>query len=186
MADVPRKKGRALSCLGRFRRDGRGVAAIEFALILPFMAILYFGAIEVSLLISADRKVTETASALADLVARTDTITAAEMTNVFDASRALFQPYDVSTVQMRVTSLVEKNGAAKVDWSKGRNMAARNAGDTVAVEPGVLPTSGSVIMAEITYNYQTVLGFFLKDGLVLHETFFLRPRMSDTVAWSSN
>jgi Flp pilus assembly protein TadG len=174
-----------LSLLERFRRDGRGIAAIEFALILPFMAILYFGAIEVSLLISADRKVTETASALADLVSRTDTINTAEMSNVFDASRALFVPYDVSTVQMRVTSLVEKNGVAKVDWSKGRNIDPRNAGDNVTLDPGVLPTNGSVIMAEITYNYQTALGFFLKDGMVLHETFFLRPRMSDTVVWSN-
>ncbi len=181
---VPSKSG-LLSLLGRFRRDGRGIAAIEFALILPFLAILYFGAIEVSLLISADRKVTETASALADLVSRTDTINTAEMSNVFDASRALFVPYDVSTVQMRVTSLVEKNGAAKVDWSKGRNIGPRNVGDTVTVDPGVLPTSGSVIMAEISYNYQTALGFFLKDGMVLHETFYLRPRMSDTVVWSS-
>jgi Flp pilus assembly protein TadG len=186
MANLFRRKRGLVPFIGRFRRDGRGVAAIEFALILPFMAILYFGAIEVSLLIGADRKVTETASALADLVARTDTIDATGMSNVFDASRALFEPYNVSTVQMRITSLVEKNGAAKVDWSKSRNMAARNSGDTVTVEPGVLPKGGSVIMAEVTYNYQTVLGFFLKDGMRLHETFYLRPRMSDTVAWSSN
>jgi Flp pilus assembly protein TadG len=180
----PQKRG-LLSFVGRFNRDRRGLAAIEFALILPFMAILYFGAIEISLLISADRKVTETASSLADLVARTDTINAADISNVFDASRALFEPYDVSTVQLRITSLVDKDGVAKVDWSQGRNMAPRNAGDTVTVEPGVLPSSGSVIMAEVSYNYQTALGFFLKDGMVLQETFFLRPRMSDTVTWST-
>jgi Flp pilus assembly protein TadG len=174
-----------LALFSRFRRDARGLAAIEFALILPFMAILYFGAIEVSLLISADRKVTETASALADLVARTDSINAADISNVFDASRALFEPYDASTVQMRITSLVDKDKVATVDWSQGRNIAPRNAGDTVVVEPGVLPASGSVIMAEVSYNYQTALGFFLKDGMMLHETFYLRPRMSDTVAWST-
>ncbi|MEP7209403.1 MAG: TadE/TadG family type IV pilus assembly protein [Alphaproteobacteria bacterium] len=159
---------------------------MEFALILPFMALLYFGAIELSLLISADRKVTETASALADLVARTDTINAADVSNVFDASRALFEPYDASTVEMRITSLIDKDGVAKVDWSQGRNIAARNAGDTVTVQAGVLPASGSVIMAEVSYNYKTALGFFLKDGMVLHETFFLRPRMSDSVIWSTN
>ena len=158
---------------------------MEFALILPFMTILYFGAIEISLLIGADRKVTETASALADLVARADTVNAGEISDVFDASRALFQPYDASNVHMRISSLVEKNGAAEVDWSQGRNMEPRKAGDMVAVEAGVLPTNGSVIMAEVSYNYKTALGFFLKDGMVLQDTFFLRPRMSDTVTWST-
>ena len=186
MANLRQPNLRPRSFLGRFRNDHRGVAAIEFALILPFLAILYFGAIEVSLLISADRKVTETASVLADLVSRTATINAADMSNVFDASRALFEPYDVSTVQMRVTSLIEKNGVAQVDWSKGRNAVPRIVGDAVTLDAGVLPTNGSVIMAEITYNYRSVLGFFLKDGMVLHETFYLRPRASDTVVWSNS
>src|SRR5579871_1572756 len=72
-----------LALLRRFSHAKGGLAAIEFALILPFMALLYFGSIEVSLLISADRKVSQTASSLADLVARVDTINPSGVSDVF-------------------------------------------------------------------------------------------------------
>ncbi|MBI1361941.1 MAG: pilus assembly protein [Alphaproteobacteria bacterium] len=174
----------SFSLLRKFGADTRGLAAIEFALILPFMAILYFGAIETSLVISADRKVTETASSLADLVARTDTIDADEIADVFDAARAMFEPYAVDGVEMRVTSIIDDSGVSRVDWSKAKNLDPLRMGDKVKLEPGIMPTGGSVIMAEISYNYKSSLGFFLKDGIVLHQTFYLRPRMSDQVTWS--
>jgi Flp pilus assembly protein TadG len=169
-----------------FLADRRGVAAVEFALILPFMAILYFGSIEVSLMISADRKVSQTASSLADLVARTDEIDTAQITDVFDAATALFEPYNAATAQMRVTSVVDSGGGvAKVAWSKARNAAVRNVGDTITLEPGVLPTGGSVIMAEVVYPYQSALGVFMPEGMTLHETFYLRPRNSPKVEWKN-
>jgi len=171
--------------LRSFGRDKGGVAALEFALILPFMALLYFGAIEISLMISADRKVTQTASSIADLVARTDTISTAGMSDVFDAADALFAPYSTSIAQLRVTSLVDTGGVAKVDWSQARNAPARAKGETVKLDDGVLPTGGSVIMAEVVYPYSSVLGIFMKDGVSLHETFFLRPRNSDKVEFKS-
>ena len=149
------------------------------------MALLYFGAIEVSLMISADRKVTQTASSLADLVARTDVIDTPGMSDVFDAANSLFTPYNTSTVQMRVSSLIDTGGVAKVAWSKARNGSERDKGSTVLVDAGVLPAGGSVIMAEVVYPYQSVLGVFMKDGVSLHETFFLRPRNSDKVDFKS-
>lgn len=166
-----------------FLSNRRGVAAVEFALILPFMAVLYFGSIEVSLMISADRKVTQTASALADLVARTDAIDQPQMDDVFEAAGALFQPYDAATAQLRVTSIVDDDGKAKVAWSKGKNATPRAAGDEVALDPGVLPTGGSVVMAEVSYHYASVLGVFMKDGMQLSETFYLRPRNAPKVEW---
>ncbi|MAC38359.1 MAG: pilus assembly protein TadE, partial [Oceanicaulis sp.] len=56
--------------LHRFWRDCRGLSAVEFALIAPVMILLYLGAVDLSLVLSIDRKVTSAASALADLVAQ--------------------------------------------------------------------------------------------------------------------
>ena len=39
-----------LAKLRRFGRNKKGVSAVEFALILPVFALLYFGSIEVSFL----------------------------------------------------------------------------------------------------------------------------------------
>ncbi len=40
-------------------------------------------------------------------------------------------------------------------------------------------------MAEVSYDYKAALGFFLKDGMVMSQTFYVRPCMSDQVAWSA-
>ena len=67
----------ASSLRARFRRLARrwtasdeGVAAVEFGLIVPIMAVMFIGAVELSQAITVDRRVTQVASSTADLVAR--------------------------------------------------------------------------------------------------------------------
>jgi Flp pilus assembly protein TadG len=58
------------SFLGRlhiFSDDKRGVSAVEFALLAPFMIGLYLGGVEISDGIGIDRKVTLAAGAIANL-----------------------------------------------------------------------------------------------------------------------
>ena len=71
--------------LRRFAGDRRGASAVEFALIAPFMILLYLGAVEIILALSIDRKITSAASALADLVAQDDVITDGEMADIMTA-----------------------------------------------------------------------------------------------------
>jgi Flp pilus assembly protein TadG len=77
---------RALRNLGR---DRRGASAIEFALLAPLMIGLYIGCVEISEGIAADRKVTLTAGAVANLTAQVTTITPADMSNILAASTAI-------------------------------------------------------------------------------------------------
>ncbi len=171
--------------LRRLRDDRRGVSAVEFALILPVLALLYMGSIEVSFMMMADRKVTNSASALGDLVARGTTIQKAEMDNIFDSAEAIFQPYEGGQAKMRVSSLVEDKGKAKVAWSRGKNMGARGTGSTVTVPDGILPPGGSIIYAEVGFDYSSSLGFFVQGKKNLNEEFFLRPRRVDEVKISN-
>jgi len=61
---------RAGGLLRRWKADSEGVAAVEFAMIVPIMAIMFIGAVELSQAITVDRRVSQVASATADLVAR--------------------------------------------------------------------------------------------------------------------
>ena len=63
---------RRLVGIGRLASDERGVAAVEFALILPFLLLLFLGTIEASSLITVDRRVNVISGTVGDLVARTD------------------------------------------------------------------------------------------------------------------
>src|SRR5712671_5388223 len=54
----------------RIAGDRAGTAAVEFALIMPLFVTLFFGTFEVANLLLADMKLTATAQAAADVLAR--------------------------------------------------------------------------------------------------------------------
>ena len=91
--------------LKRFGGDRRGVSAVEFALLAPVMIALYLGMVEVSDGIGADRKVSLTASTLANLTAQYTTISSTDMSNILDASSAIITPYSASNLSMTVSCI---------------------------------------------------------------------------------
>ncbi len=163
-----------------------GVAALEFALILPLLAIMYFGTIEISLLVEANRRVTSTTSSIADLVARTSEVNYCEIEDVFFASSRIIREKDPTKVKMRITSIVEdpKSGKPTVEWSQGRGgQSAHAEGTNVTVETGIMPSAGSVIFAEVEYSYDTPFQHIVPSTSKLKKQFYLRPRQSKKVTW---
>ena len=76
-----------------FQRDSRGVSAIEFAFIFPVMITMYMGAVDISQVLTADRKITTLASTAADLVAQAETLTAADLTDIYSAAAEIVAPF---------------------------------------------------------------------------------------------
>ena len=72
-----------------FRRDTRGVSAVEFALLAPFMIALYLGSVQLTLGLTADRKVSQVANSVADLVTQDDFITDADLIDIYAAADAI-------------------------------------------------------------------------------------------------
>lgn len=170
--------------LRRFRRDARGLSAIEFALVLPVMVTFFLGAVEVSTAMIADRKMSNLASTLADLVAQDDAVSSAEMTQIFDAAASMLYPMDPAAATMRVSSVVaDAAGVTRVAWSDGRNIAARAANSIYTMpQANMVPPGGSVIVAEVTLTYRSPVGEFMIAGISMADQFMLRPRRSLVVA----
>ena len=88
---------RTLGLARRYRADKRGVAAIEFALILPIMFVMFVGAVELSQAITVDRRVTQAASSVADLVARKEkSISTTEISDIMKIGGYIMEPYSHS------------------------------------------------------------------------------------------
>lgn len=162
--------------------DRCGLAAIEFAMLLPLMVTLFLGVVEVSQGIATDRKVTITARTVADLVAQAATINNADMTNVLNAAAAVMSPYPVANLKVVVSSVsIDANGKATVDWSDTLNGTAHAPGSTVTVPDALKLPKTTLIWGEAEYLYTPSVGYVLTGSLTLKDQIYMRPRQSDCV-----
>lgn len=104
----------------RFWRSADGVAATEFALILPLMTLLFFGMLESSDLFTVKRRIANAGNSLADLVSQRPTITVAEVNDAIAGVKRLLEPTDTSTLTLRIISVVKgpnTSDPVTVHWS---------------------------------------------------------------------
>jgi Flp pilus assembly protein TadG len=167
----------------RLGADARGVAAVEFALLVPILVLLYFGMAELTQGALAERRAQHTASSVSDLVAQDSTITAAQVDDVFDVGGAIVYPFPTTSLQMRVTSITtDSHSNATVDWSRASGgMTALTKGSSITVSSNIISASQSVIRAETTYVYTPAIGLIIKAPITFHETSYSRPRLSNQV-----
>ena len=166
-----------------FVADGRGFAAIEFALIVPLMLVMFFGTVEFSSAIAIDRKVTLMARTLSDLTSQSTTVADADMTNFFAASTAIIAPYDATPVSATITELyVDSTQTAHVQWSKGS--AARAQRSTVSIPTTLAVANTYLIFSEVSYIYTPSVGHVLKNLITLSDVAYTRPRQSACVYYS--
>jgi Flp pilus assembly protein TadG len=172
--------------IGRhFRRDERGVSAIEFALIFPLMITMYLGAVDISQVLTADRKITTLASTAADLVAQAETLSAADLADIYDAASEIVMPFSEADLSIVITSIeIDGGGDPAVDWSNAFNGTARATVSDLTIPNGMIEAGGSVILAEVSYLYDSIITKFVGNDFLLDDAFFLRPRQSEKVEYT--
>jgi Flp pilus assembly protein TadG len=177
--------GRAGGLLRRLFGDRSGVAAVEFALLLPIMLSLYIGGLEISDGFTIKRKVTNTTSALGDLVTRTEEISTAEMTDILEAASAVIVPYDVGNLKIKVSQVyVNEDSVAQVVWSAAQNDTAWAKDTTITLPDGVNLPDSFLIVTEVHYNFDPALGYVFTGSIDVSDTFYLKPRLSDSVCYN--
>lgn len=189
---ILREAIRGIARAQAFGRSQAGVAAVEFALVLPVMIVMYLGMTEVTVGVNTDRKLTLLSRSLADLTSRANTISPAEMSNIFAASTAVMQPYDGSKVKMAVTSVLVTPGpnsttVGTVDWScaQGTGATKRGTGTNYPVPAG-FTTATSFILVETAMTYVPMFGGRFLGGtssINLGETTPWPVRNGGQVSW---
>lgn len=171
--------GPTMRPFSRFARATRGIVAVEFALIVPFLVTLLYGTAELGNVYMLDRKINRTANIGADLVAQGETITDAELTDVLDAMDEILKPYSIATRKIVLSSIYHDpvDDRVEVDWSVARNDSALVAGNVYALTPNLITTGESVIMVNFEYTYTPKFATFL-GSLTITEEAYLRPRLT--------
>ena len=81
------------SRLAQFVKEIRALGAVEFALIVPVMLLVWVGTVELAELHLASRKVTVAAQTAADLIAQEKSVTESQLEDVVAAVNAIMVPY---------------------------------------------------------------------------------------------
>jgi Flp pilus assembly protein TadG len=162
----------------------RGVAAVEFAFVLPVMLLIYFGIVEVGQGVMIQRKVTNLTRAIGDLTAQTRsaTISDAEMTGVFDAAGTIMMPFTSVTPGMVVSSIVIDDGrVARVCWSSQPTGGTAAPPDVSKLPDSVRIARTSVIMATASYEFEPVIGYIITGKIPISGgPFYMRARTGKT------
>lgn len=182
-------RARLNQLLTRFRASEQGVAAVEFALIMPFLLALYLGSIEASALFTADKRVNTVSSTVGDLVSQwnpdDNAISESTLDTYFDAAEGIMVPYAVEGVKQVVSLVfVDSSGGTHVLWSKqsgggtthtvGQSFPALEESSNTHTNEGA--RGGCVVAAETSYSYLPVLGQVFTHAIDLSHTNYFIPR----------
>src|SRR5689334_1706192 len=174
----------AANRFGRFIRDRRGNAAVEFAFIVPLMLALFFGTVEFSSAVSAQRKVVLAARTMSDLVSQSSVVDDNDLTNFYRAAQAIMYPFPTSPdFKVRITSLyvdpTTKIGKPRWSMAWGSGLTKLTSSDNVTLPTALQVGDTYLVYAEVKYKYVPAVGYMMdKMGKQLDDQTFTRPRQS--------
>src|SRR6201996_9229890 len=87
----------------KFSTAADGVAATEFAIVVPFMLVLLVGGAELGDGMAINVKVSATAHSVADMVTQNTALSTTSMHNILTGAASIIAPYPVSQNQLTVT-----------------------------------------------------------------------------------
>lgn len=143
--------------LERVANDDRGVAAVEFAFVLPILAIMLLGTVEVARAVDADRRFGNATAMTTDLIAREQDLTDADLNGMMLAIQHMMRPYDANTLSLGVIAVrapMTVGEQPRVEWSYSHNGKPVPAKCSTYTLPADLVSPGSrVIVVESAYNF---------------------------------
>jgi Flp pilus assembly protein TadG len=172
--------------LRRFARHSQGVSAVEFAIILPFMLLLYVGSVELADGLSIQFKVTETARTVTDLTSQYITIETTDMSTILGASSTVVAPYSSANMVMTVSEITTNaHGQGTITWSCSLNGTAHTVGASVTLPTNLQTANVSLIWGEVTYPYTPALGYVITGTVNIYESTYFYPRLVNSVSLPS-
>jgi Flp pilus assembly protein TadG len=177
------------SLLRRFTRDRKGVSAIEFAIILPFMLLLYIGSVEIGEGYQVQYQVTQTARTVTDLSSQYVNLTSSTMSSILSASSTIISPYSSSNLTVTVSQVQVNTGATVgtvYQWSCSLNGTKRAVGSSVALPTNLQAPTSTIylIYGEVSYPFNPPLGGGISGTITMNQTAWFYPRLVSSIPWT--
>lgn len=164
-----------------FTRSDHGIAATEFAMVLPFLLMLLMGIIEFSNVMSVERKLLNAMQSAADLIGQKTDVTDADLAEIFLAAQLTMSPYSTAPLTIGIASVRfdDTTGAPTLSWSSGWNGGSVVNPTTLATGHG--EAGASIIIVSGVYTYTPIAELIIPATMTLEEISYMRPRKVDYV-----
>ena len=181
----------ALNGFRSWCRDKSGIAAVEFAFVVPVLLVSYLGAIEIGQAIEVNKKVGRTASMVADLLTQESDVDVSQIRAIMDIGTLIMEPYTRFDLAITVTAIEvtdETTPKTKVVWSQKLDNGSYSVPFTkgsLTTLPTSLATKGTfIIRVSSELEYQPIISWVLASRggkLDMDETYYLRPRVTPRI-----
>lgn len=176
------------------RLGNDGLAALEFALVAPFLILMLMGASEVTGLLRAQLKVNHAAGLLAKMVAQqADGVSTSILNNVCYGAELALTPMPLAGFSSAIASVTTSTSGSStttaMDWEKDNSCStsAIAIGATAAIalasSSGLVQNAGdSLIIIKSSYNYIAATHYILGASYKLTQNIYSRPRTNMRIA----
>lgn len=190
---TPRRlKIKAARWLAGARQDARGVAAVEFGLLVPFLLLAFLGTIEITRAIQLDRKFDMAVSMTSDLVAREESFgetpseVQATLESIMDSIEHVMRPFPGEELRLAVIPVAASISDATDTYvyappfiHNDKSTSATKCGNYTLDNPDLITAGGRVIVVEAEYNYQPMFWEYMVGPRYDRQYFTADPTWED-------
>lgn len=175
----------------RFAASAQGIAAVEFAIIMPILLLLFLASLDGGRALAIYMKVRAATFTLASITNQYTTIQSTDMQQIVGAASVVLTPYPSSPAVVTISQLsLNAAGNATVSWSYSLNGTAHTQGATMTL-PGTLVPANSpcssypcyFIFSEVSYSYTPLFGYLSSSAINLADNLYVTPRSSSCVLY---
>jgi Flp pilus assembly protein TadG len=166
-------------------RDSGGSVYAETAVSLLVLSLTTLAGVEIGRYVLLKQKLDRAVASVADVAAQGQTISVADLDNLYAAAVDILKPFTLDGVGTVIVSSVSTTGAnpPKVDWQRagGSDISVGSAigaeGQNATLPAELTVRSGEeVIVAEVYYNFTPWLAPWVASPGQIYNRAFYRPR----------
>ncbi len=174
--------------------DARGIAAVEFALLLPLIAVMFFGTYEVTQILRLNLKLSHAAGAVTQIIAKqSSSVTpgpGGTLGNICSGAAMVMSPFPGGPLAAAIVSVTNRGGNPTVDWESDNSCASAASplgsvgAIALATTPNnLIPNAGdSIVVVKADYAYSGISSVVLPKTITFSQLSFTRPNNNTTIA----
>lgn len=176
--------------LSSMRRDNRGIAAIEFALLVPILIVILAAVVDFGQAFAANRKINQISYKIADVISQSAEWQDSEVSAVLTGAKSIVLPFETSGLKIVLTVIdVDDSGKETVAWSRASGTTAYMAGQAspVTIPAKIKENDMQFVAVEVTYALATPFTSLLepitgRSSYSFDESYILYPRTGNVIS----